>query len=237
VTYRVTIGTESFVCKAEDAQPGWKPELPTEIAAHQHAAAHGIPVPELVAAEPTAFAMRWVDGVPVHVHDTEAGWRAAGDVVRAIHAVDAIGTIGVGFGEGGETWFASLLSEVEFEGPRCIELGLQPAALERVRAAMHDARAQIDAAPLVWCHGDLQPDHVLLDPATDEVVAVIDWSDHGRADGAWDVALLTLDDDRLTAERAPLVPLYQQVRLLGEMRWLADHGFDTWRAALARLGS
>jgi aminoglycoside phosphotransferase (APT) family kinase protein len=234
-TYRVSFGRESFVLKGEDAHPGWRPELPTEIDAHRHAAANGIPVPELLATEDTAFAMRWVEGVPVHVHDSEAGWRATAEVVRAIHALEPIGTVGVGFGGDDNTWFGSLLAEVDFEAPRCLELGLEPAALERVRAALHDARTDIERAPVVWCHGDLQPDHVLINPETDDVVAVIDWSDHGCADGAWDVALLTLDHDQLGAERSRLVPLYQQVRLLGEMRWLADHGFDTWRAALQRL--
>jgi aminoglycoside phosphotransferase (APT) family kinase protein len=89
----------------------------------------------------------------------------------------------------------------------------------------------------VWCHGDLQPDHILIDPETNAVTAVIDWSDHGQADGAWDFALLTLDHDRLASARSPLVPLYQHVRLLTEMRWLADHGFDTWRDAMGRLTS
>jgi aminoglycoside phosphotransferase (APT) family kinase protein len=234
-TYRVGVGAESFVLKGEDAQPGWKPELQTEIDAHRHAAANGIPVPELVAADDTAFAMRWVDGVPVHVHDTDAGWHAAADVVRAIHALDPIGTPGVGFGGADGTWFGSLVAEVEFEGPRCLELGLDPAALDRMRSTLVDARADIEKAPIVWCHGDLQPDHILIDPATDAVTAVIDWSDHGQADGAWDIALLTLDHDRLAPERTPLVPIYQQVRLLGEMRWLADHGFDTWRDAMNRL--
>lgn len=234
-TYRVTIGSESFVLKGEDAQPGWIPELPTEIDAHRHAAANGIPVPELLAAEQSAFAMRWVDGVPVHRHDTDAGWRAAAEVVRAVHALDPIGTFGVGFSGGDGTWFGSLLAEVDFEAPRCLELGLEPAALDRVRDTLHDARSEIENAPIVWCHGDLQPEHVLINPETDEVVAVIDWSDHGRADGAWDFALLTLDHDRLDTTSMPLVPLYQQVRLLGEMRWLADHGFDTWRAAMNRL--
>ena len=236
-TYLVTLGSESFVLKGEDpdARPGWKPELPTEIDAHRHAAANGIPVPELVAADDTALAMHWVDGVPVHVHDSDSGWRAAADVVRGIHALAPIGTLGIGFGDRGSSWFESLVAEVESEAPRCLELGLAPAVLDRVRDGVHDARAEIDNAPVVWCHGDLQPDHILIDPATDAVTAVIDWSDHGQADGAWDFALLTLDHVRLAADCSPLVPLYQQVRLLTEMRWLADHGFDTWRDAMNRL--
>ena len=236
-TYRVTVGSESFVLKGEDpdVRPGWKPELPTEIDAHRHAVANDIPVPELLAAEDTAFAMRWVDGVPVHIHDSDAGWNAAADIVHAIHALEPIGTIGIGFGERGASWFDAIVADVESEAPRCLELGLEPVALDRLRAALHDARSDIERAPIVWCHGDLQPDHILIDPATDAVTAVIDWSDHGQADGAWDVALLTLDHDRMAGERTSLVALYQQVRLLTEMRWLADHGFDTWRDAAQRL--
>jgi aminoglycoside phosphotransferase (APT) family kinase protein len=90
----------------------------------------------------------------------------------------------------------------------------------------------------VWCHGDLQPDHVLVDPATDRVTAMIDWADSGAGDFVWDFAVLTLDgaplDDLLDgygatrAQRAALdalLPLYSVVRLAGEAGWLAEHGF------------
>jgi aminoglycoside phosphotransferase (APT) family kinase protein len=235
-TYRITLGTEAFVVKGEDPHTGHdNPEFANEIAGHQHALVHGVPAPELVAIETDAFAMRWVEGVPAHRVDTDAAWRAAAEVTHAIHALPPIGPFGTGFGDAAPSWFDALIAEVDFEAPRCIARGLDPYAVDRIRVELDLARAAITAEPVVWCHGDLQPDHILINPDTNDVTAVIDWSDHGRGDGAWDLALLTLDHDRIDEARSTLVAIYQRVRLLGEIRWLADHGFDNWRDCIARL--
>ena len=97
----------------------------------------------------------------------------------------------------------------------------------------------LDAPHLAWCHGDLQPEHVLVDPATDRVVAIIDWADQGSGDIGWDFAVLTIDhdehreafltgygaDDELRAALGQLLPLYNVVRLVGEAGWFAEHGY------------
>ena len=108
---------------------------------------------------------------------------------------------------------------------------------EGIRDAVRDAAPLLEAPHLAWCHGDFQPDHVLIDPATDRVAAFIDWADQGSGDVSWDVTVLTIDDDShlrafldgydarddLRAALARLRPLYSVVRLLGSASWLAEH--------------
>src|SRR5262249_13095580 len=112
------------------------------------------------------------------------------------------------------------------------ELGFPGVSGDRVRAAVHEA-AELDTPHVVWCHGDLQPEHVLVDPATDEITAIIDWADQGAGDFVWDVMVLTIDHDArrddfldgygaTRAQRAAidaLLPLYSVVRLVGEAGW------------------
>ena len=230
--YRVDAGGDSFVIKVDD-----DPELVArEVAGHQRAAASGVPVPDLIAADDHCIAMRFVDGTPLHESATEAAWRAAGSVLRQVHDLAPSDLIGDGFGLRCATWpeFVEVLLEREFEG--CArELGFDPAQAERVRRAFDDARPLLDQPVLVWCHGDCQPDHVLVDPRDDSVVAIIDWADHGKGDSAWDLAILSLDhasyidalldgygDAAIDAGRTRTVlSLYRVLRWLGEARWLA----------------
>ena len=116
------------------------------------------------------------------------------------------------------------------------DLGFPAEQADRIRAALRDAPA-LDTPHVVWCHGDLQPEHVLVDPATDRVTAIIDWADHGAGDFVWDFAVLTIDHaprrgaalDGYGATREQraslhaLLPLYSVVRLVGEAGWFAEH--------------
>jgi len=118
---------------------------------------------------------------------------------------------------------------------RDVDLPAQQA--RRIRSAVHTAVPLLESPHIVWCHGDLQPDHVLVDPATSRVTAIIDWADHGSGDAGWDLAVLTLDDTshldaffdgyganaELRDAVSRLLPLYSVVRLVGEAGWLAEH--------------
>ncbi len=230
--YRVDAGGDSFVVKLDD-----DPELVArEVAGHQRAAAAGVPVPELIMADDHCIAMRFVDGTPLHESATEAAWRAAGSALRQVHDLTPGDLIGDGFGLAGTTWpeFVEALLERELEG--CgRELGFDPSQAKRVRRAFDDARPLLDQPVLVWCHGDCQPDHVLVDPHDDSVVAIIDWADHGKGDSAWDLAILSLDhtshidalldgygEVAVGADRTRTVlSLYRVLRWLREARWLA----------------
>jgi aminoglycoside phosphotransferase (APT) family kinase protein len=119
------------------------------------------------------------------------------------------------------------------------DLEFPPAAATRIRDALRAAAPLLDAPHLAWCHGDLQPEHVLVDPATNRVAAIIDWADNGSGDIGWDVSVLTIDHherrDAFLAGYRPgtelrvaldeLRPLYEVVRLVGEAGWFAEHGY------------
>jgi aminoglycoside phosphotransferase (APT) family kinase protein len=197
--------------------------------------------------------MRWVDGVPLAVQSTTGAWHDAGVQVRVAHDVGGAPPFGTGFGGFNPTrpeWrpffevFAkSMLADCERN------LGFPREQGDRIRAALRDAPG-LDAPHVVWCHGDLQPEHVLVDPATERVTAIIDWADHGAGDFVWDFAVLGLDHpEQLGAaldgygatreQRAALdalLPLYSVVRLVGEAGWFAEHDLpyaDNFDRALA----
>ncbi len=131
----------------------------------------------------------------------------------------------------------------------CRENGLDPEAVPRIRRAVSDAHDELAAAPASWYHGDLQPDHVIVDRDSGEVAAIIDWSDQGKGDGAWDIAVLTLDDqsrlgafldgyDAVERERLTrMLSFYRLVRWIGEIRWLTEHGFTDAAASASAHAS
>ena len=238
-TYRVTLGSERFVVKTDD-------ELETvarEVAGQRRAADAGVRVPEVVAVADDAFAMRWVAGVTLRDHTSPDAWRDTGAQVRIAHDLGGGPPFGTGFG-GFEpeqpTWRAFFEAFAERMLRDCeLDLEFPAAPAGRIRAAVHAAAPLLDAPHLAWCHGDLQPEHVLVDPATSRVAAIIDWADQGSGDVGWDVAVLTIDQaqrldaflagygagDELRAALDQLLPLYGVVRLVGEATWFAEHGY------------
>jgi aminoglycoside phosphotransferase (APT) family kinase protein len=237
-THRVEIDAERFVVKTDD-------DLETvarESAGQQRAAAAGVRVPEIVAVAEDAFAMRWVEGVMLKDVSAPGAWRDAGAQIRLAHDLGG-GSLPFGTGFGGfagerptwRTFFETFAEHMLRDCERDLDFPADSA--ERVRDALHAAAPLLDAPHLVWCHGDFQPDHVLVDPVTHRVNAIIDWADNGSGDAGWDVCVLTLDHnqrrdaflsgygatDAFRAALGQLLPLYEVVRLLGSASWLAEH--------------
>jgi len=236
-SWRVTVRGEQFVVKTDDDRR----TVANEVAGHRRADAAEVRVPEFVAATDDAFAMRWVEAVSLRDHPAAAAWTDAGAQLRAVHDLGSAPPFGTGFGGFNPTrpdwrsFFELFADEMLTECER--NLGLPREEGDRIRAALR--AVPLDDPIIVWCHGDLQPEHVLVDPETDDVVAIVDWADHGAGDFVWDVAVLTIDHapdrdafldgyratpEHLAALHARL-PLYSVVRLLGEAGWFAEHGF------------
>ena len=85
----------------------------------------------------------------------------------------------------------------------------------------------------VFIHGDLQVAHVFTNG--DEVTGVIDWSEAGRGDALYDLAILTLGhpehlDDVITGYGGDadldVIRAWWSLRCLVAIRWLTEHGFD-----------
>ncbi len=249
-SHRVTLGANQFVVKTDDDRA----TVAREVAGQQRAAAAGVRVPEIVSATDDAFAMTWVDGPSLADHQAADAWHDTGAQIRLAHDLGAGPPFGTGFG-GFEpeqpTWrkfFEAFAERMLRDCERDLEFPADQAA--RISGALRAAAPALDTPHLAWCHGDFQPDHVLVDPATNEVAAIIDWADQGAGDVGWDVSVLTIDhhdrrdaflegygastDLRVALDR--LLPLYEVVRLVGEATWFAEHDFppgESLRRAIA----
>jgi aminoglycoside phosphotransferase (APT) family kinase protein len=216
-----------------------------EAAGQQRAAAAGVRVPEIVAVVDDAFAMRWVDGAALNDLPARA-WRDTGAQIRIAHDLGGGGLpFGTGFG-GFEaeqpTWrafFAGFAQSMLRDCER--DLDFPDASATSVRDALVAAGPLLDAPHLAWCHGDFQPEHVIVDASSNRVVAIIDWADQGAGDVGWDMSVLTLDHRRhldavldgygadadLRAALDQLLPLYDAVRVIGAATWYAEHNLPT----------
>jgi aminoglycoside phosphotransferase (APT) family kinase protein len=155
-------------------------------------------------------------------------WSAAGAAVRLLHDAPL------------PPWPSQRSSETaERLDDECLLLvagGILPAGLvERNRRI---ADAALRPRPQAFIHGDLHLAHVFTED--DRVTGVLDWSEAGAGDPAYDLAVLALGhDDRLGALLAgygagPGADLdairgWQSARCLLAVRWLAGHGLDPFR--------
>ena len=85
----------------------------------------------------------------------------------------------------------------------------------------------------MFIHGDLQVDHVFVDG--DEITGVIDWSEAGRGDALFDLAVLTLGHEEHLGDVVAgygadvdleVIRAWWSLRSLVAARWLIEHGFD-----------
>jgi aminoglycoside phosphotransferase (APT) family kinase protein len=214
------------------------------------AAGAGVPVPRLiarVAGAPPVLLLERVSGDWLSPERPARAWAATGAVVRRLHGLDIGGLAGFA-GRGG--WAAGLRELTDHWGPPSRAAGLDGWVVEAVRAAADGLeRSRPSEPPTVTLHGDCVPIHVRLND-DHEVVGLLDLGDTCRGDPAWDLAVLTMR----SPERLPAVldgygadpelrawvelswPVYRALRLVAEVGWLADHGFDP-AAALSEAAS
>ena len=216
--------------------------LARELRAHRAAGAAGVPVPEVVASRPGAYVMRFVSGVPVRDHPARDAVVDTGRLLRRLHDL-AVQPPAVPWADTVAAWLEPELAYCERAGHISSE---QAASVRRELAATRDA---LDALPVVWCHGDFQTAHVLVDATSNRVRAFLDFADHRAGAAAWDVAVFTIYDESLLdplldgygasamlrdALRATL-PLYRVLRLLGSVRWLEEQHHPAVADHLARV--
>jgi Ser/Thr protein kinase RdoA (MazF antagonist) len=204
------------------------------------AAGAGVPVPRLMArapGSPSVLVLERVGGDWLSPDRPLRAWAATGAVVRRLHGVTVAGLAGFARRDG---WAAGLRELTDHWGPRTRAAGLDGRVVDAVRAAADGlVRSRPDQPRTVTLHGDCVPIHVRLDDG-DQVVGVLDLGDACRGDPAWDLAVLTMRsperlpavldgyraDTDLRAWMAKAWPVYRALRLVAEVGWLADHGFD-----------
>jgi aminoglycoside phosphotransferase (APT) family kinase protein len=219
--------------------------LEREWAVARRAGAAGVRVAALVGFEagpPAVLAMRQVVGQPLSSGLPGAA-RDAGVQLARFHRLGAEPP----FADGQLRWEAFVLAAVERELASLRHLRvLDDGECGAIRRRFDQIRGDLAARPVVLLHGDLQPDHVIVDPQAARVVALLDFADAQPGDPLLDIAVLTLWDRALAgpvlagyggidngAETRRLLAHYWLLRYLGEVPWLLERGFDELAARSA----
>ena len=188
-----------------------------------------IPTAEILWRRPNVLALAALPGAALGLLGapstaSAAAWAAAGAAARRLH--DSPPPPWPGRGPADEA--TSALDE------QCAWL----VAHDVVPAEVVDRNRRVAEAAFrpyapAFTHGDLQLTHVFVDG--DAVMGVLDWSEAGRGDPLFDVAILTLGheerlDQVLTGYGKEVdldvVRAWWSLRSLTAIRWLLEHGFD-----------
>ena len=187
-----------------------------------------IPTPEILWRRPPVLALAPLPGAALgHLGEPStapsAAWAAAGAAVRILHDAPLPPWPGQSLDE--------VASRLDGECEWLVTNGVLPTDL--VSHNRRIAEAALRPWTPVFMHGDLQVDHVFVD--RDEITGVIDWSDAGRGDALFDLAILTLGheehlDDVVAGYGADVnrevIRAWWSLRSLVAARWLIEHGFD-----------
>jgi len=222
-----------LVVKAYDDAPA----LAHEVRVLDLARGLGVPVPDVLAFEPGppgVTVMTRLRGSPLTPAMGEAAAVEAGAALRRLHELRADPP----YGGGQHRWDEFVVGWSRREADACARLGiLSPAESSAAVARVSSARDLLTGRPTGLAHGDLQPDHVLVESG--HLTGLIDFVDAKPGDGLLDVAVLTLWDRALTApllrglglaadaDTALLLDRYRLVRHLAAAAWLLDRGHAT----------
>ena len=211
--------------------------LARERAVARRAYAAGIPVAAILGfagGPPAVLAMRQVIGRPL-TPETRIAALDAGSQIARFHRLDARPP----FADGHRHWDAFVLARADRELAALRQLGvLAEEEVADLRGRFDRLRPRLVARPIALLHGDLQADHIIVDPEGERVIAFLDFADAQPGDPLLDIAILTLWEKRLTepilegyggidddAETRQLLAHYRLLRLLGEVPWLLARGF------------
>jgi aminoglycoside phosphotransferase (APT) family kinase protein len=187
-----------------------------------------VPTPEIVWRKPPVLALAALPGAPLGrlgkpSPASPAAWAAAGAAVRKLHDAPLPPWPGRSPDE--------LAAELEGECAWLVTNGvLSPDLVTRNRRF---AEAVLRPWAPVFTHGDLQIAHVFVD--SDEVTGVIDWSEAGRGDALYDLAILTLGHEEHLGDVVAgygsgvdldLIRAWWSLRSLLGVRWLIEHDYD-----------
>ena len=187
-----------------------------------------IPTPEVRWRKPPVLALAALPGTALGrlgrpTTASPAAWGAAGAAIRKLHEAP----LPPWPGRSPDDFTAELDRECEWlRNNDVLPAGLVTRNREVAEAALRPWTP-------VFIHGDLQIAHVFVDG--DRVTGVLDWTEAGRGDALFDLAVLTLGrEDHLgdllagygTDVDVEVIRAWWSVRSLLAIRWLVEHGFD-----------
>ena len=163
-------------------------------------------------------------------------WTAAGELARRLHESTPPARLRSWFAlEGLAAWIDSMRDWL------LRETRVAPGLVDE-RAAFAHEHLDHREVELVFTHGDLQAEHILVDDHA-AIAGVIDWGDAGLGDPLYDLAVLTVGhgehlDDVLVGYGQDVdrdvIRAYWTLRRLGSVRWMTEHGYDA-RGDIAAL--
>jgi aminoglycoside phosphotransferase len=187
-----------------------------------------IPTPEILWRKPPVLALAALAGTPLGrlgepSTASPGAWAAAGAAARKLHeAPPPPWRSGRGTARG---------SDLDDECAWLLANDVLP--IDLVTRNREIAESALRESASVFTHGDLQVAHVFV--REDEITGVLDWSEAGQGDPAYDLASLTLGHrDRLGAVLegygadvdVDVIRGWWSLRSLTAIRWLLEHGFD-----------
>lgn len=198
----------------------------------------GVPVPHVFGfteGKPAVLVTQMVQGSKLSSANPNSA-REAGMYLRRFHELKAKPP----FAEGQETWQDYVLSRAD----RAIDWMMannipdfRGVDLRYLRQLFLEQKPNFTGRPVKRLHGDFQPNHVLIDPTADKVMAFIDFADAQPGDPLWDVAVVSLWDKQIAdlvlggynsevlANAAKgLLPYYRLLRHLVEIPWRFKRG-------------
>ncbi len=187
-----------------------------------------VPTPEVLWRTPPVLALAALPGTALGrlgepSTASAAAWVAAGAAVRVLHDAPLPSWPGRSLQEKA----ATLDSECAWL------LANDLLSTDLVTRNHQVAEAALRPWEPVFMHGDLQVAHVFVDG--EEVTGVLDWSEAGRGDAMYDLAILTLGHPEHLGDviagygadvDVEVIRGWWSLRSLTAIRWLVEHGFD-----------
>jgi aminoglycoside phosphotransferase (APT) family kinase protein len=186
-----------------------------------------VPTPQLLWRQPPVLAIAAVKGTALgRLGEPSlappAAWRSAGRAVRALH--DA--PLPPWSGQSSDELIAQLDIGCEWI------LANKVVPVDVVARNRRLAEGAIERWTPVFAHGDLQVAHVFVDG--DQVTGIIDWSEAGPGDAAYDLAVLTVGHPEHLGDvldgyggdvDLDLIRGWWSFKCLKAVRWLVEHGY------------
>ena len=213
------------------------PTLQCEHEVMQQLQAIGVPIPEILMldlSQISVLAMSYVLGHSLSSKNINAA-KEAGTYIEHFHQIKTSPP----FSGGQMNWSEFILWWANHEIGNLEKLAIfTNGEITQMEYTFNVINSMLIERPITFLHGDLQAEHVLVDPQTQKVVAFLDFADAQPGDPLLDIAVLSLWDHQLAdgvlegyasiennEQTKQLLSQYRLLRHIAEIPWLLNRGF------------